>query len=142
MHPFDLTLGASNNLHGAPVSVQDFTIDKVSWHTQVVGNPESAQDVQKRFKVLVGFLQAHNLTTRVLLSAGEVPDEEFSLEKSDLTEEGFQVIKAGYDKWLKRVINKRKDPRDLQILETALERIRGLRKREKEREKVSGPESA
>jgi hypothetical protein len=104
--------------------VKDYTIDKVSWHTRVEGNPESPEDVKKRFRVLVRFLQENRLTVRQLLSDEDEVRSDFGIRTSDLTNEGCQVMKASYDKWLKQVTNRRKDSGDLGILHQALVAVR------------------
>jgi hypothetical protein len=63
------------------------------------------------------------------LPTGNDPGEDFSIRKSDLTEEGYEVIKRGYDKWLKRIVDKRKDLTDLRILQRALEEVRSEEER-------------
>ena len=47
----------------------DFVIDQVSWHTRTEGNPESREQIEKRFRVLFGFLAKHQL-----LSKSAAPD--------------------------------------------------------------------
>jgi hypothetical protein len=105
-----------------------FAIDKVSWHTQVEGNTESPERVRRRFKIIADFLQCHGLTVRELLPPGEEPQDDFAIHTSDLTGEGFQVIKKGYDKWLKKV-DRGKDPQDLGVLFKALHEVREARER-------------
>lgn len=104
---------------------KDFTIAKVSWHTKIIDNPETPEMVKKRFRVIVDFLQRNNLTVRMLLGPHEEPTDEFAIRCSDLTDEGVEVIKRGYDKWLKKVVNRSKDITDLTILEKALSELRG-----------------
>lgn len=103
---------------------KDFTIDKMSWHIKIKDNPETPENIIKRFKIIVSFLQRNDLVTHVLLKPNEEPSDDFSIRSSDLTEEGLEVMKKGYDKWLKKVVNKRKDLNDLGILEKALKNIR------------------
>ncbi len=101
---------------------KDFTIDKVSWHTQTAGNPESRDHVLQRFYSLVFFLQAHHLTKRVLLhNINEITDD-FSVKTSDLTEAGLEFMKRAYDKWLSR-IDRGADPQNVDFLETELEKL-------------------
>jgi hypothetical protein len=105
-------------------SEQDYTVDKVAWHTKVKGNPETPERVRRRFKVIVDFLQRNNLTVKQLLSPGEEPDDSFSIRASDLTSVGFEVMKRGYMTWLRRIVNKNKDVSNLSILEKALSEVR------------------
>jgi hypothetical protein len=104
---------------------KDFTIDQVSWHTRVQGNPESPESVRRRFRILSDFLQDNGLTVRVLLPDGMEPSDDFAIRSSDLTEEGLEVMKKGYDKWLKKIVNKRKELSDVSLLTKALNDIRG-----------------
>ncbi|HVS36298.1 MAG TPA: hypothetical protein VMS17_12075 [Gemmataceae bacterium] len=103
---------------------KDYTIDKVSWHTNVDGNPETPERVRARFQIVAQFLQRRGLTVRALLLDDQVPGGNFSIRTSDLTEEGLAVMKKGYDKWLKKIANKNKDLSDLRILEEALREVR------------------
>jgi hypothetical protein len=104
---------------------KDFTIDRVSWHTQVSGNPETREQVIERFRVIAAFLQNANLTVRPLLRHNSDINEDFAIRRSDLTEEGFKVLQGAYDQWLRKIVNKRKNVNDLSLLETELARIRG-----------------
>lgn len=103
--------------------VKDFTIDRVSWHIQTEGNPEPEVQVKRRFQILVHFLQENNLLKRPILEPNAIPGNEFAILSSDLTPEGLAVIRLGYDAWLKRVVNKRKNISDLSILEDALGQV-------------------
>ena len=51
-----------------------------------------------------------------------MPDE-FMLHSSHLTELGIQVIKAGYDRWLK-AIDRGVKPENAKALEVALEKVK------------------
>jgi hypothetical protein len=104
---------------------KEYTIDKVSWHTKVKDNPESPDRVKKRFKVIALFLQQNGLVVRTLMKQNDEPDDDFAIRSSDLTAEGLAVMKKGYDKWLKKVVNKNKDLSDLAVLDAALSQVRG-----------------
>ena len=101
------------------MSTGEFTIDKVSWHTETPDNTESVDHVIERFFAVVEFLQMHDLTRRVMASRPEDIDLDFAIKSSDLTEKGLEVMKAAYDKWLRKV-DKGLDPSDTSILEKAL----------------------
>jgi hypothetical protein len=103
---------------------KDFTITRLAWHTRRKGNEDRRDAFVAYYKAFVTFLQSNRLTTRVLLETDQQPDDDFVLRKSDLTEEGFQVVKAGYDKWLRSVVDKRKDASDVSILEKAIADLR------------------
>lgn len=110
---------------------KDFIITKVSWITQMKSDPPSTAEEIKieymRYEVLFYFLQDNDLTIRILLKPGETANDETELRVSDLTEDGFKVIKSAYDKWLRK-IDRAKDKikaiNDLSLLERALEAIR------------------
>jgi hypothetical protein len=104
---------------------QDFTIDKVSWHTSVEGNPETPDRVKQRFRIVAEFLQQNGLTHASLLPLNQDPADDFEIRSSDLTEDGLEIMKRGYDKWLKKVVNQNKDITDVRILQKALQEIRG-----------------
>ena len=97
-----------------------FTIDKVAWHTKIKGNPETREQVIKRFQVFVAFLQENNLTARELLMPSVMPDDDFAIMSSDLTDKGMLVVKMALDKWTKKIVNKRKDVSDISVLKDAL----------------------
>jgi hypothetical protein len=104
---------------------QEFTIDQVSWHTKGKDNPESPEMVRRRFRILADFLQDNGLTVRVLLAAGGEPKDDLAIRSTDLTDEGLAVVRKAYDKWLKKIVNKRKDLSDGSVLSKALNDIRG-----------------
>ena len=101
----------------------DFIIDQVSWHTTVKGNPETPAMVVTRFTTVACFLESNGLLIRPLLAAQETPHADFSIRRSDLTEEGFQLMRAAYDKYLKQ-LGKGKPCTDVSVLQKALARIR------------------
>ena len=100
----------------------DFTIDQVSWHTKVSGNPESKERITSRFWVIVDFLQRNGLTNKVLASSPDDIDDDFSINSSDLTPIGLALMKRGYDKWLTKV-DEGMLPDDLSILEKILAKM-------------------
>ncbi len=106
-----------------------FTIDKVSWHTSVKGNPETPAKVRQRFRIIADFLQDNGLVTRTLLRPGEDPGNEFEIHTSDLTAEGLEVMHKGYEEWIGRVVDRRKDYTDVRILVDTLREVRKASKR-------------
>lgn len=103
--------------------MSNFIIDKVSWHTSTPGNTETLDQIVRRFYHVVKYLQDNQLTNRTLLSDLSDVDDEFALRSEDLTEEGLSLMKAAYDKWLRKV-DQTMDSSDLRIMERALKRIR------------------
>jgi hypothetical protein len=104
--------------------MSDFVIDDASVHFAASKTSDYRQRVCERFAAFVGFLQSNELTTRVILEVGEIPNESTKIMKSDLTEEGFQVVRLAYDKWL-RGIDSGKPISDMSIMERALAKVRG-----------------
>jgi hydroxymethylglutaryl-CoA reductase len=75
------------------------------------------------FRAFIGFLQTNRLTTRQILAEDEPVTESLRIVKSDLTDEGFEVVKAAFDKWL-RGHDRGKEIEDVSVLEKALARLR------------------
>jgi hypothetical protein len=100
-----------------------FVIDQVSWHTSTPGNTETREQIIRRFYSVAKYLQDNQLTTRTLLSDPSDVTDEFALRSEDLTEEGLALMKAAYDKWLRKV-DQTMDSSDLTIMERALKRLR------------------
>lgn len=102
--------------------MQDFVIDKVSWHTAVKGNPETLDHIRSRLWEIANFLQQHGLATQQLASSIADINEEFEIRRSHLTEHGFRLIQAAYDKWLRKV-DKGMSPSDVRLLERELTKL-------------------
>jgi hypothetical protein len=73
----------------------------------------------------VDFLQKNGLTVRLLCdTAPEIP-QDFCLYLRDLTPEGFELIRAAHEKWLRRFDrNRDADPSDMRIMEKELAALR------------------
>ncbi len=102
----------------------DFVIDDASVHFAASKDSGYRARVRERFCVFIDFLQSNNLTTRTILETGRTPDESIKIRVSDLTPEGFQVVRDSYDKWL-RGIDQGKPIADISVLKKCLDRIRG-----------------
>ncbi|MBA4078141.1 MAG: hypothetical protein C0508_24150 [Cyanobacteria bacterium PR.023] len=100
----------------------NFTIDQVSWHTKVVGNPESTEQILRRFWLVVDFLQRNGLTKKTLASSPERITDDFAINSNDLTPTGLDLMKKAYDRWLTKV-DEGMSPDDLSILEKALAKM-------------------
>jgi hypothetical protein len=83
--------------------MEDFVVDKVSWHTAVKGNPETLEHIRDRFWEVIQFLQIQKLAVRHLASSIDDINNEFEIRRSDLTELGFKLVQAAYDKWLRKL---------------------------------------
>lgn len=60
---------------------------------------------------------------RTILSAEDGITDELAFKSSDLTPDGLSLMKACYDKWLRR-IDRGMPPDDVTILEKGLQKIR------------------
>jgi hypothetical protein len=100
----------------------NFTIDQISWHTNVQGNPESRQQIIARFWAVVDFLQKNGLTVRPLISNESEIDDDFAIQSSDLTEKGLLLMKKCYDKWLTKV-DEGASSDDLSLFEKQLSKL-------------------
>lgn len=101
----------------------DYIIDDASLHYAASKSAKYRQFVTERFSVFVKFLQDNDLTTTTLLDAGEMPSEDLKIMKSDLTEDGFEVVKSAYDKWLRGIDNGNPID-DTRTLEKSLAKVR------------------
>jgi len=103
----------------------DFVIDQASWHTKKQRNYElDSSIIYNYFKGIINYLQENKLTTRIILYDVEKVDDDTHFKKSDLTEEGLELIKKAYGKWVDAVVDKKKSPYDYKILDKALSKIR------------------
>lgn len=104
------------------MTTNDFVIDDAKAHFAASKNSEYKARVEQRFRVFVDFLQNNGLVNREILASGQPVTEELKIRKSDLTDAGFAVVKAAYDKWL-RGIDKGKAVADVTVLNKALAKV-------------------
>ena len=105
--------------------IKPFTICKVSWQTQVKRNYEFDKElVYTYFKQIINYLQENGLTTKTILNKEENISEDTSILSTDLTEEGFELIKKKYDKWTEGIMDKGKSPSDFTIFDKELKKMR------------------
>jgi len=81
----------------------NYTIDRVEWHTNTPGNPESKKSIELRFRTISVFLNEHNLVVETIdIPEQDIPDE-FEINTRQLNERGISFMKLVYDKWLQRI---------------------------------------
>jgi len=100
-----------------------FTIDKVSWHTSTIGNECAVPRIHNYFRSIISFLQKNGLVNDTILSETDEISDDVAIISDNLTEDGLELMKKSYDKWLKRV-DKGMSPTDVTILEKELAKIR------------------
>jgi hypothetical protein len=102
---------------------KDFVITKAGWHTQRIRNYEFDNElVYRYFKALFSFLNDNKLTVRKL-STTNINDES-ELLRSDLNDDGLELMKKGYGRWLDNIFDRGKAPEDVKYLEKKLKEIR------------------
>lgn len=99
---------------------------KVSWHIMRVGNPDPPARYYREYWILADFLQRNELVKRPLVSSQSEVTDDFEILFDDLTEEGLQFMRAGYQKWL-RMLDRGGDPSDTRILDKELAKQRGAK---------------
>jgi hypothetical protein len=100
----------------------DFLVADIAVHLAASKNPDYRNRVRQRFLVFATFLHENGLTTNPLLDSLRIKPDTFKIMRSDLTDKGFAVVKAAYDKWL-RGHDKGKPIEDVTPLRKALEKI-------------------
>jgi hypothetical protein len=104
---------------------QDFIIDKASWHTKKIRNYAFDNSIiYDYFKNIFLYLERNGLATKKLTEDNLIITDETCLRKSHLTEEGLALVKAAYDKWTDRVVDKKIEPTNFQLLDKALIKVR------------------
>jgi hypothetical protein len=105
--------------------MKDFPIDQVSWHTLKPRNYEfDTTIIYRYFKSVINYLESNNLTVKPLNEGKGEITEDTRIMASDLTEEGFQVVKAAYRKWIDKVVDGKISPDDYKLFDKALKKIR------------------
>jgi hypothetical protein len=103
--------------------MSNFLITRYATYFEASKNVDYRKRMHYWFSIFVNFLQENNLTTRCLLSDVENIPEDFEVRRNDLTDEGFELIEEGFDRWLGG-LDRRKSPPNTSILEKALKEIR------------------
>ena len=102
---------------------KDLVISCFGWHTLRPGNEGREPYYRNYFYQLAKFFQDNGLLKKEIVSSLEDIQNEDEIRKSDLTEEGWQLMKTGYPKWQKRV-DAGKPASDTSILDKELQKIR------------------
>lgn len=106
----------------------DFIIGQVSWLTQVKRNYEfDSKLCYTAFESIINYFQNNDLTTRTILTQSEKAKETTCIRSSDLTDEGFILVKKCFDRWMEKVIDKVIEPTNHKMLDNALKKIRATR---------------
>lgn len=99
--------------------MDDFVIDRLAWYL----NKGIHHDPRLRFRALLDFLYKNNLLQKEFDFPKDFIPDDFEMRSSQLTEEGLQLFKNVYQKWLKS-IDKGKSETNVSMLEKELQKIR------------------
>lgn len=73
---------------------------------------------------IIDYMFANGLLKNPILSADQEVTDDTQIMASDLTEEGFEFVKAVYDKWTDKVVDGKISLDDYKLLDKALKKIR------------------
>lgn len=104
--------------------MEDHTILSIAIHLAASKNRQYRECIFQIYGTLIRFLQQQSLVTRELLSKDAAIGEDFKLMRSDLTEEGYALIKGCLQRWLRSIESGRKPPTDTGLLEKELVQLR------------------
>lgn len=102
---------------------QVFHIFRVGVLTQASGNEGRQAYIVNVFYQVIKFLQDNDLLLRTMANSIEDVNDDFVLMSTDLTEEGVEVMKEAFYKWLQKT-DKGMPPEDTSLLMKALNKIR------------------
>ena len=104
--------------------MKDFLILDIQSLLAASKNKKYRETIYLYHRVLIDFFQNSCLTTKTLLESGlEVPDD-FEIMKSDLTEEGYELVQKYLDKWSNAINSGKIGVTDTSVLEKGLKKIR------------------
>ena len=102
---------------------QAFQIFRVAALTQASGNEGRQAYIVNVLYQVIKFLQDNKLMVHPMINSIEDVNDAFVLMSTNLTEEGVEVMKAAFYKWLDKT-DKGMPPEDTTILMKALNKIR------------------
>lgn len=102
----------------------DFVIADIAVHLAASKNRRYRENTVALYKTLTLFLQRKRLTHRQLLAEGEDPGPMLRIMRSDLTDEGFDFIRAALHEWVRAVMAGKVAPTDADLLEERLVALR------------------
>ena len=104
-----------------------FTITSFVWQKDIEDRFAAAAEaadseavILDRLSALARFLESNDLSVRALTNGDGRVSKDFALRSDDLTENGLELIRKGYEKWRKQA----KRPDDVKPLEKVLASLR------------------
>jgi hypothetical protein len=83
------------------IEEQDYTIDRLTWHTRKKGNEDFTGVFRRQFECIVRFLEDNNLLAEGVASEDLFTSDDIIIRRSHLSALGKRVMKSGYSKWLR-----------------------------------------
>ncbi|KQT38209.1 hypothetical protein [Methylophilus sp. Leaf414] len=102
---------------------QVFQIFRVAALTQTPGMEDDREETINLCYQVIKFLQDNDLLLRTMAKSIEDINDDFVLMSTDLTEDGVDVMKAAFYKWLKKT-DTGMPPEDTTLLIKALNKVR------------------
>lgn len=102
-----------------------YAVIKASWLLNREGNEAHKPEILRHLSIAMNFFQKNNLLNHKIIPDSGIIDEDFEIWSNDFTDEGIQLMKTGYQKWLGRV-DKGMDPSNTKILERELDKLRSV----------------
>lgn len=104
----------------------NFVIYDVRWILEVDPDREQAVERTTTYNhALVEFLHGNGLFTSPDKWENFDDWSNFTFSVSDLTEDGFELVKRCHDKWLSAIDRGKKDLSDMRLWQRELEKLRG-----------------
>lgn len=101
----------------------DFIVSNAAGHFAASKSLKYREQLKLRYRTFVDFLQGNGLTTHELLAKDSQVTADFKIFKSDLTDEGYELMRLAYDRWL-GAQDRGKPVTDVTLLEKTLAKIR------------------
>jgi len=110
---------------------KDYVITRVDWDlpSNQPGSRFRLDELREEYWSFFSFLQDNGLSTRKLASRKEDISGETELTVGDLTEDGMELIRTGYQRWLEALdragpAGRRQKAKDVTLLSKYLAKIR------------------
>jgi len=104
--------------------MKDFAVADIAVYLAASKNPKYKESISAMYLTFANFLQENDLSLRSLLPEGRPPAPSFRIMRSELTEEGYQLIKYALQKWAKGVTAGKWPATDAGFLIEELQKLR------------------
>jgi len=104
--------------------MNDMIMSDISVHLAASKRTKYRETIVTIFKSLASFLQDNGLTVHPLPTGDQFPAATFKLMRSDLTNEGCELIKGSLDRWMKGINTAKWPASNTSVLAKALTKLR------------------